>query len=144
LEEYTNKKEPEEVRCIEGMTKILEYSMAGRSLTLRNIDESGFSIIAKEDIHVDEGDIKKIGNLFESVGIPFRSVNDLNGTPRQEIITLELFKDEAEKVLSLLAKERLDKVDELEHQDKEQIYKILMALDNIQKKIERGIAKSQK
>jgi hypothetical protein len=27
--------------------------MAGRSLTLRNIDKSGFSIIAKEDIHVD-------------------------------------------------------------------------------------------
>ena len=81
------------------MTKILEYSMAGRSLTLRNIDKSGFSIIAKEDIHVDEGDIKKIGNLFESVGIPFRSVNDLNGTPRPEIITLELFKDEADKIL---------------------------------------------
>ena len=62
------------------MTKILEYSIADRSLTLRNIDKSGFSIIAKEEIHVDEGDIKKIGNLFESVGIPFRRVNDLNGT----------------------------------------------------------------
>jgi hypothetical protein len=126
------------------MTKILEYSIANRSLTLRNIDISGFSIIAKEEIHVDEGDIKKIGNLFESVGIPFRTVNDLNGTLRPEIITLELFKNEAEKIISLLAKERLDIVDELEHQDKEQIYKILMALDNIQKKIERGIAKSQK
>ena len=126
------------------MTKILEYSMVSRSLTLRNIDKSGFSIIAKEDIHIDEGDIRKIGNLFESVGIPFRSVNDLNGTPRPEIITLELFKDEAEKVISLLAKERLDIVDKLEHQDKEQIYKIIMVLDNIQKKIERGIAKSQK
>lgn len=126
------------------MTKILEYSMAGRSLTVRNIDKSGFSIIAKEDIHVDEGDIKKIGNLFESVGIPFRSVNDLNGTSRPEIITLELFKDEAEKVLSLLAKERLDIVDELERQDKEHIYKTILAIDNIQKKIERGIAKSHK
>jgi hypothetical protein len=126
------------------MTKILEYSIANRSLTLRNIDISGFSIIAKEEIHVDEGDIKKIGNLFESVGIPFRTVIDLNGTLRPEIITLELFKNEAEKIISLLAKERLDIVDELEHQDKEQIYKILMALDNIQKKIERGIAKSQK
>ena len=126
------------------MTKILEYSKAGRSLTLRNIDKYGFSIIAKEDIHVDEGDIKKIGNLFESVGIPFRSVNDLNGTPRPEIITLELLRDEAEKVLSLLAKERLDIVNELEHQDKEKIYKIIMAIDNIQKKIERGIAKSHK
>lgn len=126
------------------MTKILEYSMVSRSLTLRNIDKSGFSIIAKEDIHIDEGDIRKIGNLFESVGIPFRSVNDLNGTPRPEIITLELFKDEAEKVISLLAKERLDIVDKLEHQDKEQIYKIIMVLDNIQKKIERGIAKSRK
>jgi hypothetical protein len=118
--------------------------MAGRSLTLRNIDKSGFSIIAKEDIHVDEGDIKKIGNLFESVGIPFRSVNDLNGTPRPEIITLELFKDEADKILSLLAKERLDIVNELEHQDEEQIYGTIMAIDNIQKKIERGIAKSHK
>lgn len=126
------------------MTKILEYSMASRSLTLRNIDKSGFSIIAREDIHIDEGDIKKIGNLFESVGIPFRSVNDLHGTSRPELITLELFKDEAEKVISLLAKERLDIVDQLEHQDKEQIYKIIMALDNIQKKIERGIAKSHK
>jgi hypothetical protein len=126
------------------MTKILEYSMASRSLTLRNIDKSGFSIIAKEDIHIDEGDIKKIGNLFESVGIPFRSVNDLNATSRPELITLELFKDEAEKVISLLAKERLDIVDQLEHQDKEQIYKIIMALDNIQKKLERGIAKSHK
>jgi hypothetical protein len=126
------------------MTKILEYSMAGRSLTIRNIDKSGFSIIAKEDIHVDEGDIKKIGNLFESIGIPFRNVNDLNETPRPEIITLELFKDEAEKVLSLLAKERLDIVNELEPQDKEKIYKIIMAIDNIQKKIERGIAKSHK
>ena len=125
------------------MTKILEYSMVSRSLTLRNIDKSGFSIIAKEDIHIDEGDIRKIGNLFESVGIPFRSVNDLNGTPRPKIITLELFKDEAEKVISLLAKERLDIVDKLEHQDKEQIYKIIMVLDNIQKKIERGIAKSR-
>jgi hypothetical protein len=126
------------------MTKILEYSMANRSLTLRNIDKSGFSIIAKEDIHIDEGDIKKIGNLFESVGIPFRMVNDLNGTLRSEIITLELFKDEAEMIISLLAKERLDIVDELRQQDKEQIYKIVMALDNIQKKIERGIAKSHK
>jgi hypothetical protein len=126
------------------MTKILEYSIANRSLTLRNIDISGFSIIAKEEIHVDEGDIKKIGNLFESVGIPFRTVNDLNGTLRPEIITLELFKNEAEKIISLLAKERLDILDELEHQDKEQIYKIIMALDNIQKKIERGMAKSQK
>lgn len=126
------------------MTKILEYSMANRSLTLRNIDKSGFSIIAKEEIHIDEGDIKKIGNLFESVGIPFRSVNDMNGTLRPDIITLELFKDEAERIISLLAKERLNTVDELEHQDKEQIYKIIMALDNIQKKIERGIAKSHK
>lgn len=126
------------------MTKILEYSMANRSLTLRNIDKSGFNIIAKEEIHIDEGDIKKIGNLFESVGIPFRSVNDMNGTLRPEIITLELFKDEAERIISLLAKERLNIVDELEHQDKERIYKIIMALDNIQKKIERGIAKSQK
>lgn len=126
------------------MTKILEYSMANRSLTLRNIDKSGFSIIAKEEIHIDEGDIKKIGNLFESVGIPFRSVNDMNGTLRPDIITLELFKDEAERIISLLAKERLNIVDELEHQDKERIYKIIMALDNIQKKIERGIAKSQK
>jgi hypothetical protein len=126
------------------MTKILEYSMANRSLTLRNIDKSGFSIIAKEDIHIDEGDIKKIGNLFESVGIPFRMVNDLNGALRSEIITLELFKDEAEMIISLLAKERLDIVDELRQQDKEQIYKIVMALDNIQKKIERGIAKSHK
>jgi hypothetical protein len=126
------------------MTKILEYSIANRSLTLRNIDKSGFSIIAKEEIHIDEGDIKKIGNLFESVGIPFRSVNDMNGTLRPDIITLELFKDEAERIISLLAKERLNIVDELEHQDKEQIYKIIMALDNIQKKIERGIAKSQK
>jgi hypothetical protein len=126
------------------MTKVLEYSTASRSFTLRNIDKSGFSIIAKEDIHVDEGDIKKIGNLFESVGIPFRSVNDLLGTPRPEIITLELFKDEAEKVISLLAKETLDIADKLENHDKEQMYKIIMALDNIQKKIERGIAKSHK
>jgi hypothetical protein len=126
------------------MTKILEYSMANRSLTLRNIDKSGFSIIAKEDIHIDEGDIKKIGNLFESVGIPFRMVNDLNGTLRSEIITLELFKDEAEIIISLLAKERVDIVDELRQQDKEQIYKIILSLDNIQKKIERGIAKSHK
>jgi hypothetical protein len=126
------------------MTKILEYSKANRSLTLRNIDKSGFSIIAKEEIHIDEGDIKKIGNLFESVGIPFRSVNDMNGTLRPDIITLELFKDEAERIISLLTKERLNIVDELEQQDKEQIYKIIMALDNIQKKIERGIAKSQK
>jgi hypothetical protein len=126
------------------MTKILEYSKANRSLTLRNIDKSGFSIIAKEEIHIDEGDIKKIGNLFESVSIPFRSVNDMNGTLRPEIITLELFKDEAERIISLLAKERLNIVDKLEQQDKEQIYKIIMALDNIQKKIERGIAKSQK
>jgi hypothetical protein len=118
--------------------------MANRSFTLRNIDKSGFSIIAKEEIHIDEGDIKKIGNLFESVGIPFRSVNDMNSTLRPEIITLELFKDEAERIISLLAKERLNIVDELEHQDKEQIYKIIMDLDNIQKKIERGIAKSQK
>ncbi|MGA7368025.1 MAG: hypothetical protein WBX01_02775 [Nitrososphaeraceae archaeon] len=113
-------------------------------MTLRNIDRSGFSIIAKEDIHIDEGDIKKIGNLFESVGIPFRNVNDLNGTPRPEIVTLELFKDEAEKVINLLAKERQHIVDELEDQDKEQMYKLIMALDNIQKKIERGIAKSNK
>jgi hypothetical protein len=126
------------------MTKILEYSKANRSLTLRNIDKSGFSIIAKEEIHIDEGDIKKIGNLFESVSIPFRSVNDMNGTLRPDIITLELFKDEAERIISLLAKERLNIVDKLEQQDKEQIYKIIMALDNIQKKIERGIAKSQK
>ncbi len=126
------------------MTKILEYSKANRSLTLRNIDKSGFSIIAKEEIHIDEGDIKKIGNLFESVGIPFRSVNDIDGTLRPEIITLELFKDEAERIISLLAKERLNIVDKLEQQDKERIYKIIMALDNIQKKIERGIAKSQK
>jgi hypothetical protein len=63
---------------------------------------------------------------------------------RPEIITLELFKDEAERIISLLAKERLNIVDKLEQQDKEQIYKIIMALDNIQKKIERGIAKSQK
>src|SRR5262245_447576 len=126
------------------MTKILEYSKANRSLTLRNIDKSGFSIIAKEEIHIDEGDIKKIGNLFESVGIPVRSVNDIDGTLRPEIITLELFKDEAERIISLLAKERLNIVDKLEQQDKERIYKIIMALDNIQKKIERGIAKSQK
>ena len=126
------------------MTKILEYSKANRSLTLRNIDKSGFSIIAKEEIHIDEGDIKKIGNLFESVGIPFRSVNDMVGTLRPEIITLELFKEEAERIISLLAKERLNIVDKLEQQDKEQIYNIIMALDNIQKKIERGIAKSQK
>ena len=126
------------------MTKILEYSMTSKSLTLRNIDKSGFSIIAKEDIHIDEGDIKKIGNLFESVGIAFRIVNDLNDTPRPEIITLELFKDEAEKVINLLSKERLDIVDELKNHDKEQIYKMIMALDNIQKKIERGIAKSHK
>jgi hypothetical protein len=126
------------------MTKVLEYSTASRSFTLRNIDKSGFSIIAKEDIHMDEGDIKKIGNLFESVGIPFRSVNDLIGTPRPEIITFELFKDEAEKVISLLAKETLNIADKLENHDKEQMYKIIMALDNIQKKIERGIAKSHK
>jgi hypothetical protein len=126
------------------MTKILEYSKANRSLTLRNIDKSGFSIIAKEEIHIDEGDIKKIGNLFQSVSIPFRSVNDMNGTLRPDIITLELFKDEAERIINLLAKERLNIVDKLEQQDKEQIYKIIMALDNIQKKIERGIAKSQK
>jgi hypothetical protein len=68
----------------------------------------------------------------------------MNGTLRPEIITLELFKDEAERIISLLAKERLNIVDELEHQDKERIYKIIMDLDNIQKKIERGIAKSQK
>ena len=126
------------------MTKILEYSMTSKSLTLRNVDKSGFSIIAKEDIHIDEGDIKKIGNLFESVGIAFRTVNDLNDTPRPKIITLELFKDEAEKVINLLSKERLDIVDELKNHDKEQIYKMIMALDNIQKKIERGIAKSHK
>ena len=126
------------------MTKILEYSMTSKSLTLRNVDKSGFSIIAKEDIHIDEGDIKKIGNLFESVGIAFRIVNDLNDTPRPEIITLELFKDEAEKVINLLSKERLNIVDELKNHDKEQIYKMIMALDNIQKKIERGIAKSHK
>ncbi|MGH9995686.1 MAG: hypothetical protein ACRD4J_10690, partial [Nitrososphaeraceae archaeon] len=98
--------------------------------------------IAKEEIHIDEGDIKKIGNLFASVGIPFRIVNDLHGTSKSEIITLELFKNEAEKVLSLLTKERLQVVDELGNQDKEQIYKIIMKLDNIQKKIERGIAKA--
>ena len=126
------------------MTKILEYSMGSKSLILRNIDKSGFSIIAKEDIHVDEGDIKKIGNLFESVGIPFHIVNDLNNTPRPEIITLELFKDEAEKVINLLSKERMDIVDELKDYEKEQIYKMIMALDNIQKKIERGISKSHK
>jgi hypothetical protein len=118
--------------------------MGSKSLTLRNIDKSGFSIIAKEYIHIDEGDIKKIGNLFESVGIPFRIVNDLKDTPRPEIITLELFKDEAEKVINLLSKERLDIVDELKDYEKEQIYKMIMALDNIQKKIERGIAKSHK
>lgn len=124
------------------MTKVLEYSTSNRSLTLRNIDKSGFGIIAKEEIHIDEGDIKKIGILFESVGIPFRIVNDLHGTSKSEIITLELFKNEAEKVLSLLTKERLQVVDELGTQDKEQIYKIIMTLDNIQKKIERGIAKT--
>lgn len=126
------------------MTKILEYSKASRSLTLRKIDKSGFSIIGKEDIHIDEGDIKKIGNLFESIGIPFRIVNDALGVPSSEIITLELFKNEAEKVINLLAKERLQIIDELENQDKEQIYKIIIILDNIQKKIERGIAKSQR
>lgn len=126
------------------MTKILEYSIASRSLTLRNIDKSGFSIIAKENIHIDEGDIKRIGNLFESAGIAFRNVNDLNGTSRPEIITVELYMDEAEKVISLLAKERLAVVNQPEHQDKEQICKIIMALDNIEKKIERGIAKSRK
>jgi hypothetical protein len=126
------------------MTKVLEYSTSNRSLTLRNIDMSGFGIIAKEEIHIDEGDIKKIGNLFESVGIPFRIVNDLRGTSKSEIITLELFKNEAEKILSLLTKERLQVVDELGNQDKAQIYKIIMTLDNIQKKIERGIAKSHK
>lgn len=126
------------------MTKILEYSKASRSLTLRKIDKSGFSIIAKEDIHIDEGDIKKIGNLFESIGIPFRIVNNALGVPSSEIITLELFKNEAEKVINLLAKERLQIIDELENQDKEQIYKIIIILDNIQKKIERGIAKSQR
>ena len=126
------------------MTKILEYSIASRSLTLRNIDKSGFSVIAKENIHIDAGDIEKIGNLFESVGIAFRNVNDLNGTSRPEIITVELNKDEAEKVISLLAKERLAVVNQQEDQDKEQIYKIIMALDNIEKKIERGITKSRK
>jgi hypothetical protein len=126
------------------MTKILEYSMANRSLTLRNIDKSGFSIIAKEDIHIDDGDIRRIGNLFESAGIAFRIINDLNGTSRPEIITFELYKDEAEKVISLLAKERLAVVDEQKYQEKEQICKIIMALDNIEKKIQRGIAKSQK
>jgi hypothetical protein len=126
------------------MTKILEYSMTSKYFTLRNVDKSGFSILAKEDIHIDEGDIKKIGNLFESAGIAFRIVNDLNDTPRPEIITLELFKDEAEKVINLLSKERLDIVDELKNHDKEQIYRMIMALDNIQKKIERGIAKSHK
>lgn len=126
------------------MTKILEYSMANRSLTLRNIDKSGFSIIAKEDIHIDDGDIKRIGNLFESAGIAFRIINDLNGTSRSEIITFELYKDEAEKVISLLAKERLAVVDEQKYQEKEQICNIIMALDNVEKKIQRGIAKSQK
>lgn len=118
--------------------------MTSKSLTLRNVDKSGFSIIAKEDIHIDEGDIKKIGILFESVGIAFRIVNDSNDTPRPEIITLELLKDEAEKVINLLSKERLKIVDELKSHDKEQIYKMIMALDNIQKKIDRGIAKSHK
>lgn len=118
--------------------------MANRSLTLRNIDKSGFSIIAKEDIHIDDGDIKRIGNLFESAGIAFRIINDLNGTSRSEIITFELYKDEAEKVISLLAKERLAVVDEQKYQEKEQICNIIMALDNVEKKIQRGIAKSQK
>jgi hypothetical protein len=68
----------------------------------------------------------------------------LHGTSKSEIITLELFKNEAEKVLSLLTKERLQVVDELGNQEKEQIYKIIMTLDNIQQKIERGIAKSHK
>ena len=124
--------------------KVLEYSIVGRSLTLRNIDKSGFSLIAREDIHIDEGDIRKIGNLFESIGISFRIIDDLNSPIRQEIITFELLKDEVDKVISLLVKERLDIVDKLEHQDKEQMYKIIMELDNIQKKIERGITKSRK
>ena len=126
------------------MTKILEYSMANRSLTLRNIDKSGFSIIAKEEIHIDVGDIKRIGNLFESIGIAFRIVNDLHGTSRPEITTFELSRDEAERVISLLTKERLAVVDEEKHLDKEQIYKIILTLDSIEKKIRRGIAKSQK
>ena len=40
------------------MTKVLEYSTSNRSLTVRNIDKSGFGIIAMEEIHIDEGDIK--------------------------------------------------------------------------------------
>jgi hypothetical protein len=125
------------------MTKILEYSMGGKSLTLRSIDKTGFSIIAKEDIHIDEGDIKRIGNLFESIGIAFRIVNDLHATSRPEITTFELSRDEAERVISLLTKERLAVVDEQKHLDKEQICKIILTLDSIEKKIRRGIAKSR-
>jgi hypothetical protein len=113
---------------------------------LRNIDRSGFGIIAKEDIHIDEGDIKRIGNLFESAGIPFRIVDggaSASGLPSSEIITLELFKKEAEKVISLLVNERLKIIDDLGDQGKEQIYEMIIGLDNIQKKIERGIAKSK-
>jgi hypothetical protein len=128
------------------MAKILEYSKSSRSLTLRNIDKSGFSIMAKEDIHIDEGDIKRIGNLFESAGIPFRTVDggaSAAGLPSSEIITLELFRKEAEKVISLLVNERLKIIDDLGDQGKEQIYEMIIGLDNIQKKIERGIAKSK-
>jgi hypothetical protein len=129
------------------MTKILEYCKSSRSLILRNIDKSGFSVIAKEDIHIDEGDIKRIGNLFESAGIPFRIADSDVSAFRlssSEIITLELSKKEAEKVMSLLVNERLKIIDgDLEGQGKEQIYEIIIGLDNIQKKIERGIAKSK-
>jgi hypothetical protein len=128
------------------MAKILEYSKSSRSLTLRNIDKYGFSIMAKEDIQIDEGDIKRIGNLFESAGIPFRIVDggaSASGLPSSEIITLELFKKEAEKVISLLVNERLKIIDDLGDQRKEQIYEMIIGLDNIQKKIERGIAKSK-
>jgi len=123
------------------MTRILEYSKSYRSLTLRNIDRSGFSIIAKEDIHIDEGDIKKIGNLFESIGIPFRIAEEVLGLPTSEIITLELFRNEAERVVDLLTEERLRIT---QGESLEQIYKTIIVLDNIQKKIERGIEKSQR
>jgi hypothetical protein len=128
------------------MTKILEYCKSSRSLILRNIDKSGFSVIAKEVIHIDEGDIKKIGNLFESAGVPFRILDSgapASDFPSSSIITLELFKKEAEKVISLLANERLKIIDDLEDQGKELIYEMVIGLDNIQKKIERGIAKSE-
>lgn len=123
------------------MTRILEYSKSCRSLTLRNIDRSGFSIIAREDIHVDEGDIKKIGNLFESIGIPFRIAEEVLGSPASEIITLELFRNEAERIIDLLTEERL-RITQVENL--ERIYKTIIVLDNIQKKIERGIEKSQR